>query len=504
MPRVERRARLVRAGLLGLVVLIAIGVRFVEMRDATLWLDEAMELRVADRPAADVLIAVQLGTHDPPLFGLLLHLWLGGGRTDFYLKVLPALLSVAAVPLVYALGRMTFAPSVGLLSALVVALAPRAVYYGQEVNQYALVLLLAAACPLLLERFLAAPTFARMALFVLAGTAALLSHYELALYLAGIVAVGSVGVLRLAWQGRRHALVFWLLALVVLALIGTGVLWAYALPQRARLPAMPCRQVDSVARELATWGRGTVGVVRFLLWGAAPTRWQWFGCGLLLLGALGGVLHPGGRRLVAYLVASLAIGFVAAGCGLSAYGHRYVWYAFPLVAVLVSAGTLSPLWLHPRRRYHVLAAAGVAAILVASLVVRLPHVSGVPFPEEERLADVVRYVEEHRRQGDVVYVYYGAAPAFEVYASDELERISVIEEWGRGPRARRAQLWATAKGRPRVWFVMSHRFWAERSRPLPMLRSRCRPLDAVHSVRAAAYLFDCTAAAPARRRPAPR
>jgi hypothetical protein len=49
-------------------------------------------------------------------------------------------------------------PLVGWLSALITAVAPRSVFYGQEVNQYALVLLLAVLYPLLLERYLRRPS----------------------------------------------------------------------------------------------------------------------------------------------------------------------------------------------------------------------------------------------------------------------------------------------------------------------------------------------------------
>jgi uncharacterized membrane protein len=490
----------IQTGLIILVLICAFGVRLIEMRDANLWLDEAIEFGIANRPIQDVVVADRDGTHDPPFFSLMLNVWLQGGRNTFYLKMLPVILSVLAVAVTYVLGRIAFSPSVGLLSALIVAVAPRAVYYGQEVNQYALVLLLAVLCPLLLERFLKRPTPRCLLPLVLTFVVAILSHYSLALYVSAISVVGTARILWHAWRGRRRPLVYWSAGLIVLGLLGASLLLFYALPQKARLPATfaPVRYGDpiNIIDEVVAWASQTTEIIQFLFWGFEATLSKWLANALLIVGGLVGVLLPSGRSLVAYLAASLVIGYVAAGFGFLVYAHRYVWYAFPLSALLASAGMLSVTWLRPRRRVHVLLSIAVAVALAILLMARLPHFSGKPFPETERLGDVVQYVEDHYQSGDVVYVYYGASPAFNFYAGEELARNSIVEGWIRGMSQdeQRARMWAVLGGNPRAWLVMSHVHADEDANLLSVLQERCRMVDAILAIKATGYLYDCAPA----------
>jgi hypothetical protein len=248
----------------------------------------------------------------------------------------------------------------------------------------------------------------------------------------------------------------------------------------------------SVRNEIQTWLEQTVEIVSFLFWGYKPTVLKWFTVAILIAGGIVGVLLPTSRRTVVYFVTGLVVGYVAAGFGFLVYWDRYLWFAFPLCALLVCIGILGPSRKWPNR-YLMLISASVAIVFVGLLVSYLPSVSGQPFLETEQFGDVVHHVEKHRQPGDVIYVYYGAGMAFKVYASQELFNAAIIENWVRHlPLAeQRAKMWAVMGGKSRAWILITHVYEKEDSNLLDKLNKTCRQLDAIKSINAAGYLFDC-------------
>ena len=484
-------------GSMVLVLWLAWAVRLIEMYGHNLWIDEAFHVYVARQPFWELLTAFGRGTNFPPLFGWMLHLWMENGQIDFYLRMLPVLTSVLAVAVMFALGRLVFSPSVGWVSAFVVAVAPRSVYYGQEVTPYPFVLLLAALCPLLLERYYRRPALVRLLSFIGAGAAAISLHYEMVPYVMALVLVGTAYLFVRVWHRERRQFVYWMLGLGVLALIGIALLLYHALPQQAQMGStfVPARYKGTISlrNEVAEWFPQTVELVRFLFWSYEPTSLKWFTVILLVLGGIAAMAFSS-RRVVVYLVVGLLIGYIASGFGVMPYANRYVWYAFPLCTLLVCAGAFAPAQARTKG-YPVFISWGVAAVLIGLLVAHLPRVSG-KLPETEQFNDVLQYVEKRRQPEDTVYVYYGAVLAFRVYAAQAVANGAVLESWDRAlPLAeQRAKMWAVMEGKPRTWLLMSHVNPGDDTNLLDKLNKKCRSLDAIQVVGAAGYLFDCALA----------
>jgi len=97
--------------------------------------------------------------------------WLQTGRTDLYVRFLSVCASVLAVAITFVLGCRIYSTRAGWFSALLVAVAPRAVYYGFELNQYAFVLLLSVLDLLVLERYLQRPTLRHLLAFLITSIA---------------------------------------------------------------------------------------------------------------------------------------------------------------------------------------------------------------------------------------------------------------------------------------------------------------------------------------------
>jgi mannosyltransferase len=122
-----------------LIMLLALGLRLYRLDSQSLWYDEAFSVYLArmdleeitGRTAADI---------QPPLYYYLLHDWIAlFGDGEAALRSLSVLFGVLAVPLMCAVAWQLFRSRLtGLLAALLVAVSPLHVWYGQEARMYTL------------------------------------------------------------------------------------------------------------------------------------------------------------------------------------------------------------------------------------------------------------------------------------------------------------------------------------------------------------------------------
>jgi uncharacterized membrane protein len=137
----QSRARIGLAG----VFAVAIALRLIHLSERPLWYDEAFAVLYAEKSFSTMLhgtlTSVQGVAADvhPLLYYALLHGWMQlFGQSPMAVRALSVLLGVATVGMAYQLGRLLYGARGALGAALVVACAPFAVYYSQEVRMYAL------------------------------------------------------------------------------------------------------------------------------------------------------------------------------------------------------------------------------------------------------------------------------------------------------------------------------------------------------------------------------
>lgn len=162
------------------VLLLAAAVRLHQLEAQSLWNDEGNSLRLVERTVPDLLEAASRDIH-PPGYYLLLKGWHTlAGDSEFSLRFPSALFGILTTACVIALGRALFAPGVGGLAGLVVALNTFSVYYGQEARMYALLQLWAAASLLVLVLWLkrGAPWGRLLLLWGVINAAGLYTHYS--------------------------------------------------------------------------------------------------------------------------------------------------------------------------------------------------------------------------------------------------------------------------------------------------------------------------------------
>ncbi len=215
---------------LGLICLLALALRLHRLAEPALRWDEGWSLAHASLSWGELVHIAALDWH-PPLYTLLLKLWIGlAGVSTSSLRYLSVLLGVLAVPLAYVLA-LTWLPSpaprrgkgLALLAALYAAVAPLLVYYGQVVRMYPLATLAVLAAAILILRddgrrtVHGNPVWPFIAGLSLAVAAALYSLYYALWPLVGLFLYGALSrprqIGRLVVAGAGAALLYlpWLL-----------------------------------------------------------------------------------------------------------------------------------------------------------------------------------------------------------------------------------------------------------------------------------------------------
>ncbi|MGC9332766.1 MAG: glycosyltransferase family 39 protein [Anaerolineae bacterium] len=172
----------VLAVLLILITLLASGLRLYALDAQGLWYDEGFSVYLASMDLAEITTRTAADIQ-PPLYYYLLHGWIAlFGDSEVAVRSLSALFGVLAVPLMAAMAVKLFGSKLaGLLGALLFAVSPLHVWYGQEVRMYTLLVFLTLLSSYLLllaiyaeERWQVAGAWAG---YTVTSVAALYTHY---------------------------------------------------------------------------------------------------------------------------------------------------------------------------------------------------------------------------------------------------------------------------------------------------------------------------------------
>jgi mannosyltransferase len=142
-----RRVSVACAGRTGTVTLLALLLAaslFLRTRvlDASFWIDEGLSVGISSHPLVDIP-GVLRQDGSPPLYYVLLHLWLAlVGPGEAQTHALSLLFALLAVPAAYWAAASIFGPRAGWICAALAAVNPFLTAYAQETRMYTLVALL--------------------------------------------------------------------------------------------------------------------------------------------------------------------------------------------------------------------------------------------------------------------------------------------------------------------------------------------------------------------------
>jgi hypothetical protein len=122
------------------VLLLAAGVRLMDLGTGSVWIDEANEYWTASKDLSQLFDQSRFTNLDPPLYTYFLHFWSGLGMSEFFLRFPSLVFSLIGVAGAIAVGYQLGGKRVGLLAGFLMAISPTDIRYAQEIAQYTLML----------------------------------------------------------------------------------------------------------------------------------------------------------------------------------------------------------------------------------------------------------------------------------------------------------------------------------------------------------------------------
>jgi mannosyltransferase len=385
--------------LLWLFFALALGARVWRLSDHSLWFDETMSLYWARLSPAEIWrigLALEQDPH-PPLYYLLLHYLVKAlGESEAAVRSL----SVAAGALLtfpmYGLGDRLAGRAVGLMAALLVAINPFLVWYGQEARMYALALTLGSAG---LWAFLRALERGRWR-WVLAAAAAMLAALYTYVLSAVLLPVMAFWWLLLLWRRRdeedeapRPTRLQGGLAALILIAVGFAPLAWRAWLATATPADLPGGAPPSAWALLLHW---------LSIWtihkaaGAPLAPWV-----VAALAAAGLIAAPaqGRLRLGGYLLLPLATALLLGRRDPLVLAETRYFIAVVPALLLAIAACLG--WLIGRQR-----ALGLAMLLlVAGVTLAALRQNWQPQHRREDWREAARYIAQHAGPADAILVH---------------------------------------------------------------------------------------------------
>ncbi len=407
-----------------ILIILTFGLQVTRLGAQSLWYDEGFSAWLAARPVAEIVARTAADIH-PPLYYLLLHVWVAGaGTSEFALRFPSVFAGVLAVPLVWSLGRRLLGSKGGLVAAALTALSPAWLWYAQEARMYTLVTTLGIASTWALLRLLDRPNRKVLSLYVLLLVLAVYTQYYAWFLVAAHVLFA--GLAALAHRHRRPAF----------RLLTAG--WAAAL-----LAFLPWVRFVFIRLEAdRSYWKGTLPFSRVVdsmlaLWGTGQTAPPWLagmvplaalilvvgGCGALLLD------HRVPRHrawptvllLGAWITVPL-VGLVLVSWGRPKYHPRYLLLTIPAYWLGVAAlvGRLIGERGNQRRPLGAVAAAFVFGLAVSLSLLADANVYFNPAFTKDDWRQVARFLEKSRRPDEPILLVSGHAfPVFTYYYRED-------------------------------------------------------------------------------------
>jgi uncharacterized membrane protein len=227
---------------LGLIVILCAALRFYHIGAASLWTDEILSRYYAQVFDLHYQFTAGLLTEpSPPTYTLLLRAWMAlFGYSEAAVRSMSTLACILCVPVIYLLGRELAGKWQGLLAALLFALCPTSLYFGQEGRVYALFALSASIVLWAVAVLLRDPRSVKAAVgYVLFGTFCLYLHATGLLFI--VACGGAVGLFWLSQgaTGRQQLLKWTGLNVLVLLLAAPYIVYTFGASRAGGLDWMP-------------------------------------------------------------------------------------------------------------------------------------------------------------------------------------------------------------------------------------------------------------------------
>ncbi len=435
-PPPEQRTQAVSPRLvaLALIVVSATWIRLHALGVPSIWLDEAVSIRVAQLDWHDFLNTIVASEGNMALYYVALRAWLHLGQSETVMRALSVLTGVATIPAVYLLGERLFSARIGLIAALLLALNAFHLRYSQEARSYSMLVLLVTLSGLFFARLCeyrsAGDWFGWVCFSILSVYAHFIAALVLAAQALSLLFLPSRSVPWKKLMAAASTIVLAVLPLAVYALRrGPGqLLW---------IEPISAHGIYNMIRNLA--GAGGIGLV--LAYSLA-----------LLLVAIAGTRDMRERSLQGWRFGFLLswlfvpiLAVLAISCLQPLLVSRYLIGCLPPLALLaaVALARLRPLGL------QILALSAVLALANSAVV----NYYGEVQHRKQNWRASTSYVSQNARAGDAILLFHGfTIQPFRYYWRQTPASVRIIPI-----RSSDAHLAGQlAAGHTRAWLFLSH------------------------------------------------
>ncbi len=462
-----------------LLTALAAALRLPGLGQQSFWTDEAHTIMVAGIPRspevppwrpADLLVVTQ-----GPLFMGLAHAWSRlAGTGEAALRLLPALFSIATVPLFLALAGRLGGREAAILAGLLLAVSPFHVWYGQELRGYSLVMLAVVAATLVLVELLRGAGGIRRYLLYAASCAAGLGASLTMVFLLPAHALAVAARARRLGRGGLLGIALAWLAVVVLAAPWLGVFGERhdvgRAVDRAEATEAPLRGATTmpalaVPYAFYSFAAGfSLGPTPAELHAAGPNALARHVPLIALVAvvygglAVAGLLAATARRpatalfLLAWIAIPFALSAWLALTNVKVWNARYVAVSFPAFLLLLAWGlaALAPL---PRRL--------LLGLVLALSLASLWNLRRDPAYAKEDYRSAGAYLDRHLGSGDALIGVGAPLPVF-LYAERRPATYLLVHPHRIGDdRELRRRLAAAAGERERVWLLRARPYQSD-------------------------------------------
>lgn len=454
-----------------LVIALGVAMRAAWLTSKALWFDETVTVLVARFGPGDLLATVAANEPHPPLYYLLLHLWIRGfGDGEAAVRAPSVIIGAGVVAVTWAFGRHLVGASAALLAALFVAVAPAQIAASQEARMYGLLTLTSLASWWALWVGLIQRRPGAWVGYAGAVAAMLYTHYY------GFFVLGAHGAFVLWRRTPGSDWRPWLRALAAVAAV--MAVWAPSLIRQVaagrawpsfRVPLSAPLFVDTIAAMTVGQPLLQPGGLRLPVAMTGGLTWL---AALAFIGALGAIMSAvrrpaidvDARRLLLNAATMPALLAFLVSLGLNVYAPRYLLFIVPPIALLLAAGIVQAVGSGSGAR-PILGARLILGAGCACLVLAANLAATIGFYRQPRL-DVFdwRYVSRElavatRDDDAIVFLPGFARIPIDYYFPGPQPRIPLTPD-GNGVvgahGARMPEVASSLQTHPRVWIVTVH------------------------------------------------
>ncbi|MBI1969280.1 glycosyltransferase family 39 protein [Candidatus Woesearchaeota archaeon] len=391
------------------LMLLGLVLRLITINSRSIWFDEAASLFIAKLPFFQIFPGLASMDFLPPLYYLLLHVWMLVSDSQIFLELFSVLFSLLSIIAIYKLGSLLYNRRVGHIAAFLMAVACLQIRYSQEIRMYTLAVFLTILSSYYFMKTIKEEQKSILSidwvLYVLTSAAALYTHYY-AIFVLFAQAIFFIFCYK-HWSLTKK----WMLSQAVIA--------------TAFLPWIPALWLQVQHMQEDYWiTQPTLlrifDVVVFMM----DNIWNFFVLGILILGGIVSFYKIRQKKIIIRkekanyfllitILAPLLVSLLISLATQSVFYERYFILFTPAVYLLAAKG-----FSHITNK--IIAGIFAVAYIVANLFCLVPYYASA----NTDIADAAEFVEKEVQEGDiVVHVDPFALLSFTLYHDGRIKNL---------------------------------------------------------------------------------